>query len=200
MTPRYEFKRVDDVSALSCFRCGVKSMDDFIHDSVNGLPKFVRLGLSKLWLVCNDGRVVAFFSLSKDSLVLNSEDQRSIEAADGLTWIADDNDFDKFWDKEKYPAVEIDYLAVSEEMRGNQIGSLIIAAIADKALHDNLSSTLFLTVEALHTNEYSAVEFYRKCGFEFSDVAQNKYNFDAIYNTMPLTRRMYKILIPDSAL
>lgn len=175
-------------------------MDDFIHDSVNGLPKFVRLGLSKLWLVSKDGRVVAFFSLSKDSLVLNGEDQRSIEATDGLSWIADNNDFDKFWDKEKYPAVEIDYLAVSEEMRGNQIGSLIIAAIADKALHDNLSSTLFLTVEALHTNEYSAVEFYRKCGFEFSDVAQNKYNFDAIYNTMPLTRRMYKILIPDSAL
>jgi len=43
--------RVDDTSALTDFKCGVKSMDDFIHDRENGLAKFIRLRLSNLWVV-----------------------------------------------------------------------------------------------------------------------------------------------------
>ena len=55
---------------------------------------------------------------------------------------------------------------------------------------------MFLTVEALDTKEYSAVKFYQNCDFEFSDVAQNKYNFEAMYGHQPTTRRMYKLIIP----
>lgn len=96
MTPKYEFKRVDDVSTLLNFKCGVRSMDDFIHDTVDGLAKFVRLGLSKLWVVYREGKPVAFFSLSKDSLVLNGEDSRTIEVTEGLSVLVEDEDSDKF--------------------------------------------------------------------------------------------------------
>ena len=61
---------------------------------------------------------------------------------------------------------------------------------------DTFSATMFLTVEALDTKEYSAVPFYRKCNFEFSEVAQNKYNYEAMYGNQPTTRRMYKLIIP----
>jgi len=68
--------------------------------------------------------------------------------------------------------------------------------IAQYAAQDKLSATLFLTVEALDTREYSAVNFYRRCGFHFSEVAQNRYNYDTMYGNQPTTRRMYKIIIP----
>ena len=77
------------------------------------------------------------------------------------------------------------------------MGTLIIDAISEKALEDELSATMFLTVEAYDTQDYSAVGFYKKCGFEFSDVARNKYNYSVAFGDRPTTRRMYKIIIPN---
>lgn len=191
--------RADNISALSNFKCGVKSMDDFIHDSENGLAKFIKLRLSNLWLVLEDGKAIAFFALSKDALVLNSEDRRVIESKEkNAAALPTSDDADKFWDKEKYPAFEIDYLAVCKEMRDNpdeHIGTFIIEEICKMADADIFSATMFLTVEALDTKEYSAVKFYQNCGFEFSDVAQNKYNYDSMFGNQPTTRRMYKIIL-----
>ena len=192
--------RADDTSALSDFKCGVKSMDDFIHDRKNGLAKFIRLRLSNLWIVLEDEKAVAFFALSKDALILNNEDRRNIESKEkNAAALPATDDADKFWDKEKYPAFEIDYLAVCKEMRDNpdnHIGTFIIEEICRMADADVFSATLFLTVEALDTKEYSAVKFYQKCGFQFSDVAQNKYIFDSMFGNQPTTRRMYKLILP----
>ena len=175
-------------------------MDDFIHDRKNGLAKFIRLRLSNLWIVLKDGKAIAFFALSKDALVLNNEDRRNIESKEkNAAALPATDDADKFWDKEKYPAFEIDYLAVCKEMRDSSdshIGTFIIEEICRMAEADVFSATLFLTVEALDTKDYSAVKFYQKCGFQFSDVAQNKYNYDSMFGNQPTTRRMYKLILP----
>lgn len=175
-------------------------MDDFIHDPKDGLAKFIKLRLSNLWIVFEGEKAVAFFALSKDALILNSEDRRTIERdKDKATALAAPEDADKLWEKEKYPAIEIDYLAVCKEKREepeDHLGTAIIQKIAQFAVADKLSSTMFLTVEALDTKEYSAVKFYRNCDFEFSDVAQNKYNYESMFGNQPTTKRMYKIIIP----
>ena len=50
--------------------------------------------------------------------MLNSEDRRTIERdKDKAATLASPEDKDMFWEKEKYPAVEIDYFAVCEERR-----------------------------------------------------------------------------------
>ena len=200
MKPVLDIRRADDTSALFDFKCGVKSMDDFIHDPKDGLAKFIKLRLSNLWIVFEGEKAVAFFALSKDALMLNSEDRRTIERdKEKATALAAPEDADKFWDKEKYPAIEIDYLAVCKEKREepeDHLGTAIIQKIAQFAAADKLSATMFLTVEALDTKEYSAVKFYRNCDFEFSDVAQNKYNYESMYGNQPTTRRMYKLIIP----
>ena len=77
--PRLDIRRADDTSALFDFKCGVKMMDDFIQDPKNGLAKFIQLRLSNLWLVYEGEKVVALFALSKDALILNSEDAWNIE-------------------------------------------------------------------------------------------------------------------------
>lgn len=48
MSDKWSIKRADDISALFNFRCGVKAMDDFIHDKEKGLAKYIELKLSKL--------------------------------------------------------------------------------------------------------------------------------------------------------
>ena len=200
MKPVLDIRRADDTSALFDFKCGVKSMDDFIHDKENGLDKFIKLRLSKLWIVYENEKAVAFFALSKDALMLNNEDRRTIERGkDKSTALVTPEDSDKFWNKEKYPAIEIDYLAVCKEKRidpEEHLGTVIIQKIAQLAAADKLSATMFLTVEALDTKEYGAVKFYRNCDFEFSEVAQNRYNYDIMYGNQPTTRRMYKLIIP----
>lgn len=200
MKPVLDIRRADDTSALFDFRCGIKSMDDFIHDPKDGLAKFIKLRLSNLWIVFEGEKAVAFFALSKDALMLNSEDRRTIERdKEKSTALAAPEDADKLWEKEKYPAIEIDYLAVCKEKREepeDHLGTAIIQKIAQFAAADKLSATMFLTVEALDTKEYSAVKFYRNCDFEFSDVAQNKYNYEVTFGNQPTTRRMYKLIIP----
>lgn len=200
MKPVLDIRRADDTSALFDFKCGVKSMDDFIHDPKDGLAKFIKLRLSNLWIVFEGEKAVAFFALSKDALMLNSEDRRTIERdKEKATALAAPEDADKLWEKEKYPAIEIDYLAVCKEKREepeDHLGTAIIQKIAQFAAADKLSATMFLTVEALDTKEYSAVKFYRNCDFEFSDVAQNKYNYEVTFGSRPTTRRMYKLIIP----
>lgn len=193
-------KRANNTSALSNFSCGVKSMDDFIHNEFYGLPKFIEYGLSNLWIVYENTKVVAFFSLSKDTLILSSEDIRQMSNDGAMSSVLPPQDEDKFWEQEKYPAIEIDYLAVSERLRKNpeyHLGTFIIEFIAKRAIEDQLSATMFLTVDALDTKDYSATDFYKKCGFEYSEHGLVKNQNKIINGEEPTTKRMYRLLIPS---
>lgn len=198
MENEYEFKRVDDTSTLFDFESGVEPIDKFIKNKEKGLEKFIKLRLSNLWVVFERGEAVALFALSKDAIMLNNEDRRNIEQdKDKASALVPSGNEEKFWEKERFPAIEIDYLAVRKNKRNAHLGTLIIDAISERALEDELSATMFLTVEAYDTKDYSAVEFYKKCGFEFSDVARNKYNYSVAFGERPTTRRMYKVIIPN---
>ena len=202
--PSLYIKRADDTSALFDFKCGVPSMDKFIHDREKGLTKFIELRLSNLWLVYEGEKVVAFFALSKDALILNSEDARNIEGDKRLSALLPSKEDAKFWEQEKYPAIEIDYLAVCEEKRkepGEHLGTALVGKIVDFAAHDRLSATRFITVEALDTPDYSAVNFYKTyCDFEFSEVGKLR-NLNKIFNgEQPTTQRMYRVVIPSDTI
>ena len=200
--PIIDIRRADDTSALFDFRCGVDSMDDFIHNREEGLAKFIELGLSNLWLVYEGEKVVAFFALSKDSLILNNDDARNITRDDKLSSLLPSKDETKFWSQEKYPAIEIDYLAVCEEKRkepGEHLGTALVGMIVDFAAKDRLSATKFITVEALDTKEYSAVNFYKNfCDFEFREVGMQKNQYKMLYGEQPTTKRMYRVVIPST--
>ena len=185
------FERVDNVSSLSNFNCGYTPIDSFIHDKENGLEKYVTSGLTALWVVKSEEKPVAIFALSKASLILNSFDNKVLER-DGVKI-----DPDIFDTKDSYPAVEIDYLAVSENWRHKGLGEHIIAMIYEQCCKDRLSATMFITVEAIDTKDYSAVGFYKKCGFKESDYTLNKNlsNF-AFTGSQSITTLMYLHLSP----
>lgn len=193
-------RRADDTSALRYFECGLESMDHFIHDQEKGLAKYIECRLSTLWLVYEGEKVVAFFALSKDALVLNHQDRDHINKDEKLSSSLPDKENNIFWKQDKYPAIEIDFLAVCKEKReikGNHLGTAIIESIAQIAAKDPFSSTLFLTVEALDMPEYSTIKFYKDhCGFEFSEKARDAYEYNRRYGNNFITRRMYKVIIP----
>ena len=180
------FERVDNVASLSNFNCGYTPIDSFIHDKEKGLERYVTSGLTALWVVKAEELPVAFFALSKASLILNSFDNQVLQR-DGVKI-----DQDIFDTKDSYPAVEIDYLAVDENWRNKGLGEHIISKIYEQCLKDRLSATMFITVEAIDTGGYSAVGFYKKCGFKESEYAINKrlsnFNFTG---SQSLTKRMY---------
>ena len=99
-------KRGDSVSPLLNFRCGVSVMDDFIHDRENGLQKVMQLNFINVWFVYISDELIAFFALSKDKLVLNSEDKHMMELDNESTLPLDE----VFWEQGKYSSIEISYL------------------------------------------------------------------------------------------
>ena len=192
---KLRFERAEDISGLLNFKCGIKQMDDFIRNKHKGLQKHIELGLSHLWLVYEKEKVIAFFALSKDTLVLNSEDKHMIEMSQKADFFPH-FDEEHFWIQEKYAAIEIDYLVVAEEKQGKRIGSTIIAKIEEYGRTDKLSSTLFLTVEALNSKEQNSIEFYNKCGFRLSEVGKARNENMERDGDLPLTVRMYKRILP----
>lgn len=189
------FERVENASSLSSFYCGLKQMDDFIHDLKGGLNLYVELGLTNLWTVKIGEDVVAIFALSKSVLTLNSDDRRYL-VGDGLKM-----DEAIFENKDNFPAIEIDYLAVSEKHRERKIGSFVLNEIAMKACSDQLSATMFLTVEALVVSGvYSAVGFYKKNGFKDSEHGVIRNLVKQRNGEVSTTRRMYRLLYKENVL
>ena len=77
--------------------------------------------------------------------------------------------------EDKYPSLEIDFIAVREDWRNKGIGSHILDLARQNA---NNADYHFLTTAAFLSKKYSAVGFYEKCGFEVSGGKQG--------NTMPM--------------
>ncbi|MGM9759701.1 MAG: GNAT family N-acetyltransferase, partial [Parabacteroides sp.] len=111
--------------------------------------------------------VVALFALSFDSVNLDSDDFEDIHSGTSGTDLMDVDDVfrENFEQKYTYPALEIAYIAVRKDRRGENIGIDLVNEIAEWAKKQDMAGCVFLTVNALHTKEYSAVRFYEKCKF-----------------------------------
>ena len=157
-------KPLEDFHCLDKFCSGIESMDFFIR---NNFRLSVENHYCVAYVVMYQEEVVAVFALSFDSLDLDTDDKEELESGLSSTGEPDVdwNYKDTFYSKPRYPALDIAYLAVQENWRGLGVGSLLIETIAEKARTQTFAGCQFLTVEALATNEYSAVGFYSKCGF-----------------------------------
>lgn len=177
-------EHASDATAFKEFRCGIKKMDDFIHE---GLDLSVKNNFCKLYKVSRDEEIVALFALAFDSLILDYEDKTELKQTESVG--VDSRYEEVFWSKRHYPALEIAYLAVREDLRGSDIGSFLINSIAEMAAGQKLAGCQFLTVEALSKakekeQDYSATAFYYKNHFESCELP----------NSTKDTMRMYRPL------
>lgn len=168
MTGNHQFliERAKEFDSLQTFESGNKQMDEFLHNQLAGCEEahfcsvyYVRQSAQ--------GEIVALFALSFDSVTLSQDDfddMRIGAAGTGLPMM--DEDFrERFEQKYSYPALEITYLAVCKKYHNIHIGSDLVELISNMAKDQKLAGCVFLTVNALHTTEYSARPFYEKNGF-----------------------------------
>lgn len=162
-------EKLTDFHCLKTFNSGIEAMDTFIQGDFRMSVENHYCSAYGVWY---KDELVAIYALSFDSLDLDSDDKEELEV--GISSIGtpdiDLNYKDTFYAKPRYPALDISYLAVKEEYRGNRVGQSIVELIADKARSQSFAGCQFLTVEALATSEYSAVGFYERCGFTANEV------------------------------
>lgn len=182
---KLHFEKIDNISVLSDFSCGVPPMDAFIHENLQWCIDYNYCHVYAVW---QNEEVVAMVALNYDSLVLDTSDKEEMQAG---IFPKPDLAFDyqdSFWAKSNYPALEITYLAVREDKRHCGIGEFIIEAVAQKALDSkqNIAGCQFLTVEAYNRPGYNAVGFYYHCDFIAAEQP----------NPNKETLRMFKLIIP----
>ena len=166
MDCHFKVERLSDFSVLDSFECGVAQMDNFIHGNL----KFCDANHYCSTFVVRDSindTIAALFSLSFDSVNLNSDDFEDLSiGAAGTDDLAVEETFRSTVEKKySYPALEITYFAIDKNYRGQGLGRELIDVIVERAKTQDVAACLFLTVNALHTKEYSAVGFYEKCRF-----------------------------------
>lgn len=159
-----EIHAVDTVEGLESFECGVPTMDKFIH---NGLQQSIAHHYCQLYTATMNQELVAIFALCFDSIDLDSDDKEDLQlgfSQAGTPEVCNDYE-DIFYSKQRYPALDIAYLAVKKEYRQQRIGESIVNSIKQMARQQKMAGCQFLSVEAYNIPEYSAVPFYDKCGF-----------------------------------
>ena len=68
----FSFERIDEASVLSCFYCGIHSMDDFIHDK---LQEYLNQTDCNAYVIKAGDEVVAMLCLGSDTLTLDDDDK-----------------------------------------------------------------------------------------------------------------------------
>lgn len=162
-TPRQLiFERVTDASILSNFSCGIDSMDDFIHSE---LQDYLWMGSCQMYVIRDGEDIVAMYCLDQHNLCLSEVVKEKMQ--DGTKPSPQDApDADSpYWFKPFFDAVEITYLAVSSERQHQHIGSFIVERIMEQVAQNPDIHCDFVTVRALKHDDYTAVPFYRNCGF-----------------------------------
>lgn len=185
---RYIIERLKDVALLKEFRCGIPSMDLFIQEGIE-LSIINHYCTAYLLRDIDYSNILGLFALSFASLDLDIDDKNEVVSGVSSTDrpLLTDNYKDVFLNKPHYPALEISYLAVDRKFHHQGIGAIIVEAVMQKAQEQELAGCQFLTVEALATNDYSAVGFYNKCGFSPCEYP----------NPNKGTLRMFRTLYPD---
>ncbi len=174
---------ITDFDCLKKFCSGIEAMDNFIHTDFR---LSVENHYCTAYSVKYNDELIALFALSFDSLDLDSDDKDELQSGISSTGTPDVSWSyqETFYAKQRYPALDIAYLAVQKEWRDKHIGKFLISQIADKAREQSFAGCQFLTVEAYVTKEYSAVGFYDRCGFAPSEIKKPYKDTVRMYMTL----------------
>ena len=150
----YKIKRLETTDKIESFDCGNDYLNDFI---LNQSALFRKEKLAISYAVQNKAdprKVVAFFSLSNDKIAITDFENKNRY-----------NRFSRRFNNRKrlksYPSVKIGQFAVSESMKGRNIGSFLMKFIKTYFVMYNKTGCRFLTVDAY----CDAIPFYYKNGF-----------------------------------
>lgn len=153
------FEKIGDASVFSSFRCGIRALDDFIHEE---LQDYMDMDC-KAFCVRSASGIVGLFCLDTHTLFLDDSVKEKMQ--DGLKPSPELEEC-PYWEvMNHFPSMEITYLAVDVRFQRKHIGSFIVEQIMDYVASLTDIQLDFVTVRAYNTKEYTAIPFYKKCGF-----------------------------------
>jgi predicted GNAT family N-acyltransferase len=133
------------------FDCGETDLNDFLLlDS----KEYAKALLAVTYVIEDEDKTVAFFSLSNDRI--------SLAESDKATWRRIRNSFPHRKHRSDYPAVKIGRLGVNVNAQHKHIGTDILDFVKQTFITNNRTGCCFVTVDALQ----SAVPFYVQNGFK----------------------------------
>ena len=150
--PKRQIRRLEEDEKIKSFSCGDADLDDFI---LNEAPFYRDALLAVSYVMEQDDKPIAYFSLANDRVSIQDFETNT--------------EFNRFrrhrFVNEKriksYPAVKVGRFAVSNSVRGEGIGSMLLDFIKAYFIIDNKTGCRFVTVDAYR----SAISFYEKNGF-----------------------------------
>lgn len=146
-------KRLEPGHARPEFSCGNGDLDEFYHkDSVVGCNQL----LCVMYAIMGNDDIVAFFSLSNDSI--NKEVNRSVFRR-LVKGIPPDKRY------RSLPAAKIGRLGVSKKVQSSGIGTYALDFLKYWFTNDNKTGCRFLLVDAY--NNERTINFYKNNGFLF---------------------------------
>ena len=163
------FHPLRDLHEIDKLICGIDIMDEFLHSS--RLRDSLIANRCDSYVVEDDEKhVIGFFAL--DMTTLELDDDYKSDLMEGWAEAAKpefqtEEELTDFLECTSFDVVDIAYLAVDRNFQRQGYGSEIISIIFDLA-RIKKPDGIFLTVDALHLpkNNYSAVPFYERFGFE----------------------------------
>lgn len=141
LTQDHEFKPFD---------CGEDDLNEFF---LQDAKQYLKGLLAVTYVIEDDTRTVAFFSLSNDRISLSEPDK--------ATWRRIRSAFPHRKHRSDYPAVKIGRLGVDKNAQHRHIGTDILDFVKQTFITSNRTGCCFVTVDALR----SAIPFYEQNGF-----------------------------------
>lgn len=150
--PKRQIRRLEEDEKIKSFSCGDADLDDFI---LNEAPFYRDALLAVSYVMEQDDKPIAYFSLANDRVSI-----QDFETNTGFNRFRRHR-FVNGKRIKSYPAVKVGRFAVSNSVRGEGIGSMLLDFIKAYFIIDNKTGCRFVTVDAYR----SAISFYEKNGF-----------------------------------
>lgn len=149
--PQYQIGAETEIPS---FQSKDKDLNEFL---MSDAKEYLAAKMAVTYIVVDNtvSKTVAYYSLLNDKVTFDPE-KRSF-------WNRLNRRIPNKKRRKDYPAVKIGRLAVSGDYAGLGIGREIVDMIKFMFSHGNRTGCRFVTVDAYA----EAVNFYRKCGFEF---------------------------------
>lgn len=166
-----EIGKIDDLTQLDDFFCGMSVFDDFIHSDAFSLS--IKNNFCVPYKVVEENKIIAFFALSCGSLTLDTDylDDFLFNCSISEEIIIPVEYKETLRGKNNYPAIDIAYFAVHKDYRGKHFGKQILSIIEDMIKSEfKFAGCQFLILDAYNTNTYSTTTFYAKCNFTMCEM------------------------------
>lgn len=156
-------------------------LNDFLF---NSSTRTARLHRYRTNIIENKDRIIAYFSLAHDALIIDGTDVDFREHLAECTKEESDAFREEYCKQNSFPAIKIEHLAVDKDFQSQEIGKCILDYIIGEILeNDNGYGCQYLTVDALNNSDTN--KFYMKYGFQYL----------GLNDSHEETRRMYYSLI-----